>query len=109
MTREDVQLVEGLVAAAPDDMREAVESEQLLAGFATLLDPAFEFVLAGRGGDVGLEQAMGVGGVYGRPRSGGSEIEVETASVWRFRDGKLLRLEAYTDRPSALRAAGLAS
>jgi ketosteroid isomerase-like protein len=35
------------------------------------------------------------------------ETNVETASVWTIREGKVLRLEAYLDRASALEAAGL--
>jgi ketosteroid isomerase-like protein len=44
---------------------------------------------------------------HGRTRTHNVETNVETASVWTIREGKVLRLEAYLDRASALEAAGL--
>ena len=43
----------------------------------------------------------------GRPA--GSEYEVPTtgATIWTFRDGKIVRVENYADRAEALEAAGL--
>ena len=40
-------------------------------------------------------------------RHDGVEIENPSASLWRFRDGKLARVEFYLDRAHGLRAAGL--
>jgi ketosteroid isomerase-like protein len=36
------------------------------------------------------------------------EVEMKGASLWTVRNGKIVRMESYTDRSDALRAVGLA-
>ena len=43
----------------------------------------------------------------GRGKGSGVEVDVEGAHVWRFRDGKAVRLEVFADRARALEAVGL--
>src|ERR687897_2759736 len=43
----------------------------------------------------------------GRGRSSGVEVEMRVFSVYRFEEGKIRRREAFTERNSALEAAGL--
>ena len=43
----------------------------------------------------------------GTARGSGMEVDQRFAFVWTVRDGKLARLEVYTDRAEALEAAGL--
>jgi ketosteroid isomerase-like protein len=59
-----------------------------------------EFIDAG-------EQVVVLTREQGRTRTHNVETTVETASVWTIRQDKVLRLEAYLDRASALEAAGL--
>jgi ketosteroid isomerase-like protein len=40
-------------------------------------------------------------------KHGGVEVETESASVWRVRDGKVPQVAFYLDRQMALKAAGL--
>lgn len=42
----------------------------------------------------------------GIARQGGVEVELRAASVWTMRDGRIARVEFYTDRDLARRAAG---
>jgi ketosteroid isomerase-like protein len=42
----------------------------------------------------------------GRTKTGGVEVEILSATVWSFRHGKVLKVEAYQDRAKALEAAG---
>jgi len=47
--------------------------------------------------------------VTGRMKGrGGIEVEVKTAMVATFRDGRVLRWTMYRDKPEALQAVGLA-
>jgi ketosteroid isomerase-like protein len=43
----------------------------------------------------------------GRTKTAGVEIEIEGASVWTFRDGKIRRVSTYQDRSLAFEAVGL--
>ena len=43
----------------------------------------------------------------GRAKLGGADVEARGAEVWTFRDGKIMRMQGYGDRPEALEAAGL--
>jgi ketosteroid isomerase-like protein len=44
----------------------------------------------------------------GRGRGSGVEVEDQSANVWTFRAGKVVRYRLYRDRDEAMRAAGLA-
>jgi ketosteroid isomerase-like protein len=43
----------------------------------------------------------------GRTKTGGVEVEILSATVWSFRQSKVLKVEAYQDRAKAFRAVGL--
>jgi ketosteroid isomerase-like protein len=43
----------------------------------------------------------------GRGFGSGATAEMETGQIWTFRDGKVLRVDAYYDPAAALEAAGL--
>jgi ketosteroid isomerase-like protein len=43
----------------------------------------------------------------GRRHDMEAEVEIITASVWEFRDGRIVRAEFFGDRAEALEAAGL--
>ena len=47
--------------------------------------------------------------VQGRGKSSGAPLAEPGANLWTFRDGHAVRLEIYTDRAHARRAAGLAT
>jgi ketosteroid isomerase-like protein len=44
---------------------------------------------------------------HAKARHGGPEVEMRFAQVWTFRDGVIARMEMYSDRAEALKAAGL--
>jgi ketosteroid isomerase-like protein len=44
---------------------------------------------------------------FGRRKGGMEEIKGNNAALWTFRDGKVVRFDAYVDRTEARRAAGL--
>jgi len=44
---------------------------------------------------------------YQRGKSSGVELSIDTASVLRLRDGRIVRMQGYMDRAAALEAAGL--
>jgi ketosteroid isomerase-like protein len=46
---------------------------------------------------------------YQRGRSSGLELVVETAAVIDLRNGRLMRIQGYMDRASALTAVGLSA
>jgi ketosteroid isomerase-like protein len=46
---------------------------------------------------------------YQRGRSSGLELVVETAAVLDLRNGRVVRIQGYMDRATALRAAGLSA
>jgi ketosteroid isomerase-like protein len=48
-----------------------------------------------------------LGYVRAIPKDGGREIRSPTAWIWEMRDGKALRLQAYTDPRRALEALGI--
>lgn len=59
-----------------------------------------EFIQAG-------ERVLVLARERGRTKTGGVEVEIRTASVWSFRRGKVLKVEAYQDRARALEAVDL--
>jgi ketosteroid isomerase-like protein len=48
-----------------------------------------------------------LGDVLAIPKDGGKEIRSPTAWIWEMRDGKALRLQAYTEPRRALEALGI--
>ncbi len=56
---------------------------------------------------VGVDCVVALGRFRGKGRESGIDLDVEAASVARFRKGRLAYLRAYTDRKAALEAAGL--
>ncbi len=43
----------------------------------------------------------------GRGKGSGVDVDVQGAHVWKMRDGKVVRLEIFSNREKALEAAGL--
>jgi ketosteroid isomerase-like protein len=44
---------------------------------------------------------------HGHGRGSGVEVEMQRANVWTFRDGMVVHFQSFSDRESALEAAGL--
>jgi ketosteroid isomerase-like protein len=44
---------------------------------------------------------------FGRMRGSAAEVALGATDVWTFRDGKIVRYDAYADHAEALRAVGL--
>ncbi|HEY7120934.1 MAG TPA: nuclear transport factor 2 family protein [Solirubrobacterales bacterium] len=57
--------------------------------------------------DAGDEAVVVLTRDYGRRAGMEAEISIQGAAVWIVRDGKILRATFYTDRDTALEAAGL--
>ena len=57
--------------------------------------------------DLGPDKVGVLTSHWGRLRERGAEVRTSGVDVWTLRDGQLLRLEAYFDRQTGLRAAGL--
>lgn len=55
------------------------------------------------------DRTISFGELRGTGRASGLEVQVPLAWVGEWKEGKLARLVAYTDREEALRAAGLAA
>lgn len=53
------------------------------------------------------EQVLVLAREGGRTKTSGVEVEILSATVWSFRLGKVLRVEAYQDRAKAIKAVGL--
>ena len=53
------------------------------------------------------DRVLALGRIRGRGRGSGAAIDVEAAALAEFRDGLITRWHNYTDRASALEAAGL--
>jgi uncharacterized protein len=53
------------------------------------------------------EQVVTLVRQIGRGRLSGAEVEQRFAQLWTLRDGKIVRMEMYPDKESALEAAGL--
>ncbi len=56
--------------------------------------------------DVG-ERILLIVNDFGRREGSTQEVKIDGAAIWTFRDGKIARFEAFTDRAEALRAVGL--
>jgi ketosteroid isomerase-like protein len=64
--------------------------------------PPFEFLPAG--GD----RVVGIYALSGRGRSSGVVVEMPVYNVFTVREGRVVRMKSYRDRPSALEVVGLA-
>jgi ketosteroid isomerase-like protein len=53
------------------------------------------------------DRMLAFGSIRIRGKGSGLETDIPSALVLEFRDGKLVRLQDYRDRPAALEAAGL--
>jgi ketosteroid isomerase-like protein len=53
------------------------------------------------------DHVVAVGRTTGKARSTGLEFDVPLVHVWRFRDGRVSRFEAYTDNATMLGALGI--
>lgn len=77
--------------------RFTADTEEVFENF----EPRYEFV------DLG-ERVLAWGVVHVRARGSGIETDIATASVFDFRDGKVVRWEDFGDKDKALEAVGLA-
>jgi len=50
------------------------------------------------------DHVVAVGHTHGSVRASGKEFDVPAVHVWRLRDGKVVRFEAYIDNPQMLAA-----
>ena len=78
--------------------------QQFFAALQTHLDSRIEVERLIDAGD----HVVAVGRTVGKTRSTGMEFEVPLVHVWRFRDGRVSRFEAYTDNATMLAALGAA-
>jgi ketosteroid isomerase-like protein len=74
--------------------------QEWLSAWETYSNQPEEFIEVG-------EQVLVLAREGGRTKTGGVEVEILSATVWNFRLGKVLRVEAYQDRAKALKAVGL--
>jgi ketosteroid isomerase-like protein len=58
--------------------------------------------------EAGPDRALAIIDMRGRGRASGVPAEVRVGQLWSFRDGRVVRMEMYSDVDEALRAAGLA-
>ena len=54
----------------------------------------------------GGEVVLALGRLTARGRASGVELDVPIGQVWELRDGKVVRMEAYSEPADAVRAAG---
>jgi ketosteroid isomerase-like protein len=58
--------------------------------------------------EAGPDRALAIIDMRGRGRASGVPAEMRVGQLWSSRDGRVVRMEMYTDMDEALRAAGLA-
>jgi ketosteroid isomerase-like protein len=58
--------------------------------------------------EAGADRALAIIDMRGRGRASGVPAEMRVGQLWTSRDGRVVRMEMYTDVDEALRAAGLA-
>ena len=58
--------------------------------------------------DVGDGRLLALVRIRGRGKGSGVGVDTRLAHLWTVRDGKAVRMQAFTDRDEARRAAGLA-
>jgi ketosteroid isomerase-like protein len=91
MSQANVDLVRRLQAGPHVDLAAMFRSED---AFRELIDAGERVVVLVRD--------------YGRRKESRQEVELVAGAVWTVRDGKMARADFYRDRPSALKAVGLA-
>ena len=108
---------EGAVSALDDDFEWMVPGhiegrvrrgpEAVLDFYRQWIEPweDFEFDYELREG--GPDRVLAICDMRGRGRDSGVETEMQLAQVWTFRDGRPVRMVAYTDIGKALAEAGL--
>ncbi len=113
--RRDVEALTALLAKDAEivPMRAAIEGtvfrgSDAVARWYAALDEIWE------GMEVEIEsvrdlgdRVLALGRFRGRGRGSGAALDVEAASVAHFHDGLITRLQNFTDRAEALKAAGL--
>jgi ketosteroid isomerase-like protein len=92
-------LQEGQIAHGQSEIDQTFESEDLEAWDERRLE-AEEFIDAGDNVVVLLHE-------YRRGKGSGVELETETAVVVAVREGRVIRIQGYMDRETALEAVGL--
>ncbi len=92
-------LSEGSVARGLQQIRQAFEQEDSEAWDESRLEPE-RFI---DGGD----RVVVLQHEFRRGRGSGVELETDTAVVFEVRDGRVISIQGYMDRASALEAAGL--
>ena len=92
-------LEEGRIARGAQQFREVFEKEDLDAWDERRFEPE-DFIDAG-------DCVVVLQREYRRGRASGVELETETAVVFEVRDGRVMRIQGYMDRASALEAVGL--
>ena len=53
------------------------------------------------------DEVVVLGRLHGRGRASGVELDVPMGFVWTLRDGKVVRIQSFSEQADALRAAGL--
>lgn len=87
-----------------------VRGIEQLRDFGDALEQDFEELIyeAGEIHEAPDGRTVVTGRIYGRGRSSSLPLAGEFGHVWAFRDGRILRVDAYLDPAKALAAAGLA-
>jgi ketosteroid isomerase-like protein len=78
-------------------------AQQFFTALQTHLDSRVEMERLIDAGD----HVVAVGRTVGKARAAGMEFEVPVVHVWRFRDGRVSRFEAYIDNATMLGALGM--
>jgi ketosteroid isomerase-like protein len=92
-------LEEGHVSRGVDQIRQRFETENIEVWEEHRIEPV-RFVDAG-------EQVVVIQHEYQRGKGSGVEIEIDTASVFDIRGGRIVRIQPYMNPAEALKAVGL--
>jgi ketosteroid isomerase-like protein len=92
-------LEEGYVSRGVDPIRQRFEAENIEVWEEHRIEPV-RFIDAG-------EQVVVIQHEYQRGRGSGVEIEIDTASVFDVRGGRIVRIQPYMNPAAALEAVGL--
>jgi ketosteroid isomerase-like protein len=92
-------LEEGHVSRGADEIRERFEAENIEVWEEHRIEPV-RFIEAG-------ERVVVIQHEYQRGKGSGVEIEIDTASVFDFHGGRIVRIQPYMDPAAALEAVGL--
>ncbi len=100
----DIEMVESIAVPGAVDVVGIDAVERYIASFAKYWDQiSIEPQELIDGGD----RVVVIARLTGRGKSSGVAVERDWAYVWTIRDGKALRMQAYSERREALVAAGL--